>query len=90
MSTLVSVCQSNSIELSSTRLPTGDHSGVSSGVVVAVFRYAISSSRATVCPAVVLNVRSDSGIFLLLSNADLVGQPHFDKIVLVTVFIRRI
>src|SRR5699024_5930663 len=45
----------------STRLPIGDHLGVD---VSPMFMYAIMSSRAIVCPAGVVKVRSVLGILL--------------------------
>nr|DAL87134.1 MAG TPA: hypothetical protein [Bacteriophage sp.] len=72
-----SSCQSYSMLESVTRVPRGDHVGVP---VSPVLRYAIRSSRSTVCPAVVLKVIS--AIF-----NHLVVHFHKDLMILVTVFI---
>nr|DAJ66566.1 MAG TPA: hypothetical protein [Caudoviricetes sp.] len=72
-----SSCQSYSMLESVTRVPRGDHVGVP---VSPVLRYAIRSSRSTVCPAVVLKVVS--AIF-----NHLVVHFHKDLVILVTVFI---
>nr|DAF22923.1 MAG TPA: hypothetical protein [Bacteriophage sp.] len=72
-----SSCQSYSMLESVTRVPRGDHVGVP---VSPVLRYAIRSSRSTVCPAVVLKVIS--AIF-----NHLVVHLHKDLMILVTVFI---
>nr|DAE19879.1 MAG TPA: hypothetical protein [Siphoviridae sp. ctVCm11] len=72
-----SSCQSYSILESVTRVPRGDHVGVP---VSPVLRYAIRSSRSTVCPAVVLKVIS--AIF-----NHLVVHFHKDLMILVAVFI---
>ena len=55
MSRVDSSDQSSSMLESSTRLPSGDHTGV---LEVPVFRYRIISSRAMVCPSAVLKVKS--------------------------------
>nr|DAW12823.1 MAG TPA: hypothetical protein [Caudoviricetes sp.] len=73
-----SSCQSYSMLESVTRVPSGDHVGAAA--LVPVFRYAINSSRSTVCPAVVLKVIS--GIF-----NHLVVHFHKDLMILVTIFI---
>nr|DAG56447.1 MAG TPA: hypothetical protein [Caudoviricetes sp.] len=72
-----SSCQSYSMLESVTRVPKGDHVGVP---VSPVLRYAIRSSRSTVCPAVVLKVVS--AIF-----NHLVVHFHKDLVILVAVFI---
>nr|DAV35549.1 MAG TPA: hypothetical protein [Bacteriophage sp.] len=72
-----SSCQSYSMLESVTRVPRGDHVGVP---VSPVFRYAIRSSRSTVCPAVVLKVVS--AIF-----NHLVVHFHKDLVIFVAVFI---
>nr|DAE28576.1 MAG TPA: hypothetical protein [virus sp. ctQSn51] len=72
-----SSCQSYSMLESVTRVPRGDHVGVP---VSPVLRYAIRSSRSTVCPAVVLKVVS--AIF-----NHLVVHLHKDLVILVSVFI---
>nr|DAZ57633.1 MAG TPA: hypothetical protein [Caudoviricetes sp.] len=72
-----SSCQSYSMLESVTRVPRGDHVGVPASPVL---RYAIRSSRSTVCPAVVLKVIS--AIF-----NHLVVHFHKDLMILVTVFI---
>nr|DAQ39181.1 MAG TPA: hypothetical protein [Caudoviricetes sp.] len=72
-----SSCQSYSMLESVTRVPRGDHVGVPDSPV---FRYAISSSRSTVWPAVVLKVVS--AIF-----NHLVVHFHKDLVILVAVFI---
>nr|DAR58156.1 MAG TPA: hypothetical protein [Caudoviricetes sp.] len=72
-----SSCQSYSMLESVTRVPRGDHVGVPDSPV---FRYAISSSRSTVWPAVVLKVIS--AIF-----NHLVVHLHKDLMILVPVFI---
>nr|DAM83319.1 MAG TPA: hypothetical protein [Bacteriophage sp.] len=72
-----SSCQSYSMLESVTRVPRGDHVGVP---VSPVLRYAIRSSRSTVCPAVVLKV-----ISAILNH--LVAHFHKDLVILVAVFI---
>nr|DAT40733.1 MAG TPA: hypothetical protein [Caudoviricetes sp.] len=72
-----SSCQSYSMLESVTRVPRGDHVGVP---VSPVLRYAIRSSRSTVCPAVVLKVVS--AIF-----NHLVVHFHKDLVILIAVFI---
>nr|DAU04579.1 MAG TPA: hypothetical protein [Caudoviricetes sp.] len=72
-----SSCQSYSMLESVTRVPRGDHVGVP---VSPVLRYAIRSSRSTVCPAVVLKVIS--AIF-----NHLVVHLHKDLMILIAVFI---
>nr|DAZ55741.1 MAG TPA: hypothetical protein [Caudoviricetes sp.] len=72
-----SSCQSYSMLESVTRVPRGDHVGVP---VSPVLRYAIRSSRSTVCPAVVLKVIS--AIF-----NHLVVHFHKDLVILVAILI---
>nr|DAH99023.1 MAG TPA: hypothetical protein [Caudoviricetes sp.] len=72
-----SSCQSYSMLESVTRVPRGDHVGVP---VSPVLRYAIRSSRSTVCPAVVLKVVS--AIF-----NHLVIHLHKDLVIFVAVFV---
>nr|DAF84721.1 MAG TPA: hypothetical protein [Siphoviridae sp. ctss15] len=72
-----SSCQSYSMLESVTRVPRGDHVGVPASPVL---RYAIRSSRSTVCPDVVLKVIS--AIF-----NHLVIHFHKDLVILVAVFV---
>nr|DAI21761.1 MAG TPA: hypothetical protein [Caudoviricetes sp.] len=72
-----SSCQSYSMLESVTRVPRGDHVGVP---VSPVLRYAIRSSRSTVCPAVVLKVVS--AIF-----NHLVVHFHKDLVILIAVLV---